>query len=77
MGRLSLDEGSAVNIYGPSSGKFSRGEVQFTVMQRNRTDLKEAELKNWKVRAILGQTQKVAWAVRKNSPELLATLNCN
>jgi TFIIF-interacting CTD phosphatase-like protein len=27
------------------------------------------------VRPILGQTQKVSWAVRKNSPELLATLN--
>ena len=55
--------------------KVARGEVQFTVMQKNLADLKEAEFKNLKVRPILGQTQKVAWAVRKNSPELLAALN--
>ena len=55
--------------------KVARGEVQFTVMQKNLADLKEAEFKNLKVRPILGQTQSVSWAVRKNSPELLATLN--
>src|SRR5919106_3558310 len=55
--------------------KVARGEVQFTVMQKNLADLKEAEFKNLKVRPILGQMQKVSWAVRKNSPALLATLN--
>ena len=55
--------------------KVARGEVQFTVMQKNLADLKEAEFKNLKVRPILGQTQSVSWAVRKNSPNLLATLN--
>jgi membrane-bound lytic murein transglycosylase F len=55
--------------------KVARGEVQFTVMQKNLADLKEAEFKNLKVRPILGQTQSVSWAVRKNSPDLLATLN--
>ena len=55
--------------------KVARGEVQFTVMQKNLADLKEAEFKNLKVRPILGQTQTVSWAVRKNSPELLAALN--
>src|SRR6185503_12709074 len=55
--------------------KVARGEVQFTVMQKNLADLKEAEFKNLKVRPILGDTQKVSWAVRKNSPELLAALN--
>lgn len=55
--------------------KVARGEVQFTVMQKNLADLKEAEFKNLKVRPILGHPQKVSWAVRKNSPELLATLN--
>jgi membrane-bound lytic murein transglycosylase F len=55
--------------------KVARGEIQFTVMQKNLADLKEAEFKNLKVRPILGHTQKVSWAVRKNSPELLATLN--
>ena len=55
--------------------KVARGEVQFTVMQKNLADLKEAEFKNLKVRPILGQTHKVAWAVRKNSPELMKELN--
>src|SRR5688572_2461384 len=55
--------------------KVARGEVQFTVMQKNLADLKEAEFKNLKVRPILGQTQKVSWAVRKNSAELMNSLN--
>ncbi len=55
--------------------KVARGEVQFTVMQKNLADLKEAEFKNLKVRPILGDTQSVSWAVRKNSPDLLAALN--
>jgi membrane-bound lytic murein transglycosylase F len=55
--------------------KVARGEVQFTVMQSNLADLKEAEFKNLKVRPILGRTHSVAWAVRKNAPALLAELN--
>jgi membrane-bound lytic murein transglycosylase F len=55
--------------------KVARGEVQFTVMQSNLADLKEAEFKNLRVRPILGRQQGVAWAVRKNSPELMNELN--
>jgi len=55
--------------------KVARGEVQFTVMQKNLADLKEAEFKNLKVRPILGQTQGVSWALRKNSPGLMDELN--
>jgi membrane-bound lytic murein transglycosylase F len=55
--------------------KVARGEVEFTVMQANLADLKEAEFKNLKVRPILGQTHKVSWAVRKNAPALLGELN--
>ncbi len=55
--------------------KVARGEVQFTVMQKNLADLKEAEFKNLKVRPILGQTHGVSWALRKNSPELMNELN--
>ncbi len=55
--------------------KVARGEVQFTVMQKNLADLKEAEFKNLKVRPILGQSHSVSWAVRKNSPELMKELN--
>jgi membrane-bound lytic murein transglycosylase F len=55
--------------------KVARGEVEFTVMQSNLAELKEAEFKNLKVRPILGRAQTVAWAVRNNSPELLSQLN--
>jgi membrane-bound lytic murein transglycosylase F len=55
--------------------KVARGEVQFTVMQNNLAELKEAEFKNLKVRPVLGRSHSVAWAVRKNSPELMNELN--
>jgi len=55
--------------------KVARGEVQFTVMQKNLAELKEVEFKNLKVRPILGPSHGVAWAVRKNSPQLMDELN--
>ena len=55
--------------------KVARGEVQFTVMQSNLADLKEAEFKNLRVRPMVGGSHSVVWAVRKNAPELLAKLN--
>src|SRR5919107_1949811 len=55
--------------------KIARGEVEFTVMQSNLAALKEAEFSNLKVRPVVGRKHGVAWAVRKNSPELLAGLN--
>src|SRR5918997_2154080 len=55
--------------------KIARGEVEFTVMQSNLAALKEAEFSNLKVRPVVGRKHGVAWAVRKNSPELLAELN--
>ncbi len=55
--------------------KVAKGEVQFTVMQKNLAELKEAEFKNLKVRPILSKSHSVSWAVRKNSPDLLNALN--
>src|SRR5947207_14394573 len=55
--------------------KVARGEVQFTVLQKNLAELKEAEFKNLRVRPILSKSHSVAWAVRKNSPDLLNALN--
>ncbi len=55
--------------------KVARGEVQFTVMQGNLAELKEAEFKNLKVRPVIGRSHSVSWAVRKNSPQLLSALN--
>src|SRR5258708_24381751 len=55
--------------------KVAKGEVQFTVMQKNLADLKKADFKNLKVRPIISKSHSVAWAVRKNSPELVKALN--
>lgn len=55
--------------------KVARGEVEFTVMQSNLAELKEAEFKNLRVRPVLGRAHSVAWAVRRNSPDLLGALN--
>lgn len=55
--------------------KVARGEVEFTVMQSNLAELKEAEFKNLKVRPIIGESHGVAWAMRKNAPELMNELN--
>ena len=55
--------------------KVAQGEVEFTVMQSNLAELKESEYTNLKVRPILGRSHSVAWAVRKNAPELMEALN--
>jgi len=55
--------------------KVAKGEVDFTVMQSNLADLKESEFSNLKVRPVVGRAHSVAWAVRKNAPELLNVLN--
>src|SRR6266478_574746 len=55
--------------------KVAKGEVQFTVMQKNLAELKEAEFKNLKVRPIISKSHSIAWAVRKNSTELMKALN--
>src|SRR5207253_10703252 len=55
--------------------RVARGEVQFTVMHDNLAQLKEAEFKNLKVRPIIGRSHSVTWAVRQNSPALMAALN--
>ena len=55
--------------------KVAKGEVEFTVMQGNLAELKEAEFSNLKVRPVVGRSHSVAWAVRKNAPELMNELN--
>ncbi|HEY0376763.1 MAG TPA: transporter substrate-binding domain-containing protein [Pyrinomonadaceae bacterium] len=55
--------------------KVAKGEVEFTVMQSNLAELKEAEFKNLKVRPIVGRSHSVSWAVRQNAPELTDALN--
>jgi membrane-bound lytic murein transglycosylase F len=55
--------------------KVAKGEVEFTVMQGNLAELKEAEFANLKVRPVVGRSHSVAWAVRKNAPGLMNELN--
>ena len=55
--------------------KVAKGEVEFTVMQSNLAELKEAEFKNLRVRPIIGRSHSVAWAVRKNAPDLMNEMN--
>jgi membrane-bound lytic murein transglycosylase F len=55
--------------------KVAAGDLEFTVMQANLAELKEAEFKNLKVRPVVGRTHSVTWAVRRNAPELEAALN--
>ncbi|HEX7174710.1 MAG TPA: transporter substrate-binding domain-containing protein [Pyrinomonadaceae bacterium] len=55
--------------------QVASGEVEFTVMQRNVAELKEAEFTNLKVRPVVGRVHSVSWAVRPNSPALLEELN--
>lgn len=55
--------------------KVAKGEVEFTVIQGNVAELKEAEFKNLKVRPAVGRAHSVSWAARKNAPELVGELN--
>jgi membrane-bound lytic murein transglycosylase F len=55
--------------------KVAKGEVEFTVMQGNLAELKEAEFRNLKVRPVVGRSHSVAWAVRKNASALVNELN--
>jgi membrane-bound lytic murein transglycosylase F len=55
--------------------KVAAGEIEFTVMQENVAELKEAEFKNLKIKPIVGRSHSVVWALRKNSPELAAALD--
>ena len=55
--------------------KVAKGDLEYTVVQDNLAQLKEAYYTNIKVRPIVGATHNVAWAVRKNAPQLLRELN--
>jgi membrane-bound lytic murein transglycosylase F len=55
--------------------KVAKGEVDFTIMQSNLAELKESEFSNLKVRPVVGRSHSVAWAARKNAPELMNALN--
>lgn len=55
--------------------KVAKGDVEYTVVQDNLAELKEAHYTNIKIRPIVGASHKVAWAVRKNAGGLHNELN--
>ncbi len=56
-------------------GQVARGDVELVVSQQNLAVLSEGQYQNIYVRPVVGQAHHVAWAVRRNSPELLRALN--
>jgi membrane-bound lytic murein transglycosylase F len=53
----------------------SNGTVDYTIAQGNLAELQGAYFKNLLIRPIVGNSKKVAWAVRRNDRTLLDTLN--
>ncbi len=53
----------------------ARGEIELAVTQENLALLKQSYFHNIEVRPAIGPEHPIAWAVRKNSPELLAALD--
>jgi len=55
--------------------KLAEGEIAFTVAAENVAALKTGEYANLIIKPAIGPPQPVVWALRRNSPRLLATLN--
>ena len=55
--------------------KVAKGDIEYTVVQNNLAELKEAYFTNIRIRPLLGASNRIAWVIRKNSSELLRELN--
>ncbi|MEA2030756.1 MAG: transporter substrate-binding domain-containing protein, partial [candidate division Zixibacteria bacterium] len=55
--------------------QVAEGKISFTVADHNIAFINSTYYDNLDVRTKIGMSQKVAWAVRKTSPELLKALN--
>ncbi|MFW5972649.1 MAG: transglycosylase SLT domain-containing protein [Bacteroidota bacterium] len=55
--------------------QVAMGEIDLTVAQENLARLQEGLFENITVKPVIGRPHRVAWSVRKNSPELLQALN--
>ncbi len=55
--------------------RVAKGEIQYTVADENIARINQTYYDNIDVRTELSFPQKIAWAVRKNAPKLLDTLN--
>jgi membrane-bound lytic murein transglycosylase F len=56
-------------------GMVSRGDIDFTVADENIALIAQAHHGNIDVRTPVSLPQRIAWAVRQDSPELLAAVN--
>lgn len=55
--------------------RLAEGEIGYTVAPENLAALKATEYTNLVIRPALGPPQQIAWAIRPNAPQLLASLN--
>jgi membrane-bound lytic murein transglycosylase F len=55
--------------------KVAKGDIEYTVVQNNLAELKEAYFTNIRIRPLVGASNRIAWVIRKTSPELLDELN--
>jgi len=55
--------------------KVAKGDIEYTVVQNNLAELKEAYFTNIRIRPLVGASNRIAWVIRKNSSELLKELN--
>lgn len=53
----------------------ARGAVQYTVADSNLAKLQEGVFTNISIRPVLGRQRSVAWAVRRNAPQLQQSIN--
>ena len=67
---VEMDSSSEALIRG-----VSKGTVDYTVAQGNLAELQGAYFRNLLVRPVIGESKKVAWAVRRSDRTLLDTLN--
>ncbi|MEK6302648.1 MAG: transporter substrate-binding domain-containing protein [Acidobacteriota bacterium] len=63
-----IDDESLIN-------KVAKGDLEYTVVQNNLAQLKEAYFTNIRIRPLVGASNRIAWVIRKNSSELLTELN--
>ena len=74
-GDVEVVEVEDAELYEALIREVSRGGVRLAATPRNLAELKESYFTNIVVYPTLGPSHPVAWAVRRNSPELLAALN--
>jgi membrane-bound lytic murein transglycosylase F len=56
-------------------GRVSKGELDYTIADEHVAKINKAFYRNIHIKNAVSLEQQLCWAVRKNSPELLATIN--